>query len=134
MRTDPEPATWFPAVPIRSRAVRERGRTASARQRLGGAGGLGRDHDVGESADRDEAGAEQAAPALRWDGEAGVVAHGAAVEDDGEIEQRGYIDRDTEPIAALADDYDRLVVEAMSQADSVAMIRAVRRDFEWMPT
>ncbi|MFJ2189004.1 helix-turn-helix transcriptional regulator [Kitasatospora sp. NPDC087861] len=52
----------------------------------------------------------------------------------GETEQRGYIDRDAEAVVALADDYDRLVVEAMSQADSVAMIRSVRRDFEWMST
>ncbi|MFJ2864409.1 helix-turn-helix transcriptional regulator [Kitasatospora sp. NPDC087314] len=48
-----------------------------------------------------------------------------------ETEQRGYLDRDTESIAALVRDYDQLLVEAMNQADSVAMIRSVRRDLEW---
>ncbi|MFJ2780101.1 MULTISPECIES: Scr1 family TA system antitoxin-like transcriptional regulator [unclassified Kitasatospora] len=48
-----------------------------------------------------------------------------------ETEQRGYLDRDTESVAALAKDYNRLLIEAMNQAESVAMIRAVRRDFEW---
>ncbi|MER7765729.1 helix-turn-helix transcriptional regulator [Kitasatospora sp. NPDC096140] len=52
----------------------------------------------------------------------------------GETEQRGYLDRDAESITALADDYDRLVAEALSQTQSVAMIRAVRRDFEWTST
>ncbi|MER7754454.1 helix-turn-helix transcriptional regulator [Kitasatospora sp. NPDC097643] len=50
----------------------------------------------------------------------------------GEAELRGYIDRDPEAVAALACDYDRLAVESLSQADSVALIRSVRRDFEWM--
>ncbi len=52
----------------------------------------------------------------------------------GEIEQRGYIDRDTKSVAALAKSYDRLAVEALGQAESLAFIRAVRRDLEWMST
>ncbi|MEU3565730.1 helix-turn-helix transcriptional regulator [Kitasatospora sp. NPDC006786] len=52
----------------------------------------------------------------------------------GETEQRGYLDRDSDAITALGNDYDRLVVEALGQTESVAMIRAVRRDFEWMST
>ncbi|MEU9048649.1 MULTISPECIES: helix-turn-helix transcriptional regulator [unclassified Kitasatospora] len=51
-----------------------------------------------------------------------------------ETEQRGYLDRDTESISSLARDYDQLLVEAMNQADSVATIRSVRRDLEWMST
>ncbi|MFJ9846501.1 helix-turn-helix domain-containing protein [Kitasatospora sp. NPDC101155] len=50
----------------------------------------------------------------------------------GETEQRGYLDRDANAITALASDYDRLVAEALGRTESVAMIRAVRRDFEWM--
>ncbi|MFJ6622047.1 helix-turn-helix transcriptional regulator [Kitasatospora sp. NPDC091335] len=52
----------------------------------------------------------------------------------GEIEQRGYIDRDTQSVAVLDRSYDRLAVEALGQADSLAFIRAVRRDLEWMST
>ncbi|MGW3041026.1 hypothetical protein ACWC9T_13535 [Kitasatospora sp. NPDC001159] len=37
-------------------------------------------------------------------------------------------------ITALASDYDRLVVEVLGRTESVAVIRAVRRDFEWMST
>ncbi|MER7585554.1 helix-turn-helix transcriptional regulator [Kitasatospora sp. NPDC097691] len=52
----------------------------------------------------------------------------------GEIEQRGYIDRDTKSVAALARSYDRLAIEALGQAESRAFIRAARRDLEWMST
>ncbi|MFE3876015.1 DUF5753 domain-containing protein [Kitasatospora sp. NPDC059146] len=52
----------------------------------------------------------------------------------GEIEQRGYIDRDTKSTAALSKSYDRLAVEAPGQAESRAFIRAARRDLEWMST
>ncbi|MFJ2188878.1 Scr1 family TA system antitoxin-like transcriptional regulator [Kitasatospora sp. NPDC087861] len=50
----------------------------------------------------------------------------------GEMEQRGYIDRDFQSVTTLARSYDRLGVESMNQTDSLAMIRAVRRDLEWM--
>ncbi|MFF0413564.1 Scr1 family TA system antitoxin-like transcriptional regulator [Kitasatospora sp. NPDC004745] len=49
----------------------------------------------------------------------------------GETEQRGYIDRDLQSVAAVTKGYDRLGVESMNQADSLAMIRMVRRDLEW---
>ncbi|MBV6702134.1 helix-turn-helix domain-containing protein [Kitasatospora aureofaciens] len=52
----------------------------------------------------------------------------------GEIEQRGYIDRDSQSVAALTKSYDRLAIEAMNQAESLALIRSVRRDLEWMST
>jgi transcriptional regulator with XRE-family HTH domain len=52
----------------------------------------------------------------------------------GEIEQRGYIDRDTKSTATLAKSYDRLAIEALGQAESRAFIRAARRDLEWMST
>ncbi|MFI8461167.1 helix-turn-helix domain-containing protein [Kitasatospora sp. NPDC085464] len=52
----------------------------------------------------------------------------------GEIEQRGYIDRDSKSVATLIESYDRLAVEALGQAESLAFIRAVRRDLEWMST
>ncbi|MFJ7907410.1 helix-turn-helix domain-containing protein [Kitasatospora sp. NPDC096204] len=52
----------------------------------------------------------------------------------GEIEQRGYIDRDTKSVAVLTKSYDRLVVEAPGRAESLAFIRAARRDLEWMST
>ncbi|MEU4115521.1 helix-turn-helix transcriptional regulator [Kitasatospora sp. NPDC028055] len=52
----------------------------------------------------------------------------------GEIEQRGYIDRDTKSTAALAKSYDRLAIEALGQAESRAFTRAARRDLEWMST
>ncbi|WP_371515341.1 helix-turn-helix transcriptional regulator [Kitasatospora sp. NBC_01300] len=49
-----------------------------------------------------------------------------------ENEQRGYLDRDNESVAGLAKSYDRLAVEAANRADSLAMIRSARRNFEWM--
>ncbi|MFG2915873.1 helix-turn-helix domain-containing protein [Kitasatospora sp. NPDC048298] len=52
----------------------------------------------------------------------------------GEVEQRGYIDRDTKSVASLTKSYDRLTVEAYGQAESLAFIRATRRDLEWMST
>ncbi|MFJ6385053.1 Scr1 family TA system antitoxin-like transcriptional regulator [Kitasatospora sp. NPDC092039] len=52
----------------------------------------------------------------------------------GEIESRGYIDRDTKSVAAFVKSYDRLAVEALGQSESLAFIRAVRRDLEWMST
>ncbi|MFF7994940.1 helix-turn-helix domain-containing protein [Kitasatospora xanthocidica] len=52
----------------------------------------------------------------------------------GETEQRGYIDRDSRSVAELTRGYDRLAVEALGQAESLAFIRAVRRDLEWMST
>ncbi|WP_030244671.1 helix-turn-helix domain-containing protein [Streptomyces sp. NRRL S-350] len=52
----------------------------------------------------------------------------------GEIEQRGYIDRDTKSVSVLAKSYDRLAVEALGRAESLAFIRAARRDLEWMST
>ena len=44
--------------------------------------------------------------------------------------QRGYLERDAEAVAAWAGDYDRLQVEALPQAASLALIRAVRKEFE----
>ncbi|MEV7601143.1 DUF5753 domain-containing protein [Kitasatospora sp. NPDC089797] len=52
----------------------------------------------------------------------------------GEVEQRGFIDRDTKSVAALTRSYDRLAVEAHGQAESLAFMRATRRDLEWMST
>ncbi|MFE5588331.1 Scr1 family TA system antitoxin-like transcriptional regulator, partial [Kitasatospora sp. NPDC056531] len=52
----------------------------------------------------------------------------------GETEQRGYIDRDIKSVATLANSYDRLAIEALGRAESLAFIRAVRRDLEWMST
>ncbi|MBD0669952.1 helix-turn-helix transcriptional regulator [Streptomyces sp. CBMA156] len=52
----------------------------------------------------------------------------------GEIEQRGYIDRDTKSAATLTRSYDRLAVEALGQTESLAFIRSTRRDLEWMST
>ncbi|MFF4381746.1 helix-turn-helix domain-containing protein [Kitasatospora sp. NPDC001547] len=52
----------------------------------------------------------------------------------GEVEQRGYIDRDTKSVGALVKSYDRLAIEALGQAESLAFIRATRRDLEWMST
>ncbi|WP_395298067.1 DUF5753 domain-containing protein [Kitasatospora hibisci] len=48
-----------------------------------------------------------------------------------ENEHRGFLDRDAEAVLPLVKGYDRLQIEAMNQADSMAMIRSVRRDFEW---
>ncbi|WP_371495950.1 Scr1 family TA system antitoxin-like transcriptional regulator [Kitasatospora sp. NBC_00374] len=42
--------------------------------------------------------------------------------------RRGYLDRDSETVGAWAADYDRLQVEALSQADSLAMIRDARKE------
>ncbi|WP_406204286.1 helix-turn-helix domain-containing protein [Kitasatospora sp. NBC_01560] len=47
-----------------------------------------------------------------------------------ENEQRGFLDRDVETVHSLAKSYDRLQIEALNQAASVALIRAVRKDFE----
>ncbi|MEU9074023.1 helix-turn-helix transcriptional regulator [Kitasatospora sp. NPDC048538] len=49
-----------------------------------------------------------------------------------ETEHRGYIERNSPLTRELDRSYDRLVVEAMNQADSLAMIRSVRRKLEWM--
>ncbi|MEE1822046.1 hypothetical protein PUR61_07550 [Streptomyces sp. BE20] len=51
-----------------------------------------------------------------------------------ETEVRGYLDRDIETVLPLVKGYDRLQAEALGQASSVELIRAVRRDFEWMST
>ncbi|MFB7473565.1 Scr1 family TA system antitoxin-like transcriptional regulator [Kitasatospora sp. NPDC056184] len=51
-----------------------------------------------------------------------------------ENEHRGFLDRDSEAVAPLIRGYDRLQIEAMNQADSLAMIRSARRDLEWMST
>ncbi|MGE7436106.1 helix-turn-helix domain-containing protein [Kitasatospora sp. NPDC001175] len=42
--------------------------------------------------------------------------------------QRGYLERDIQSVMAWRRNYDRLQVEALSQADSVAMIREVRKE------
>ncbi|MFD7450622.1 Scr1 family TA system antitoxin-like transcriptional regulator [Kitasatospora sp. NPDC059827] len=52
----------------------------------------------------------------------------------GEIEQRGYIDRDTKSVAAVTKSYDRLAIDALGQAESRTFMRATRRDLEWMST
>ncbi|MFE6050563.1 helix-turn-helix domain-containing protein [Kitasatospora sp. NPDC056446] len=52
----------------------------------------------------------------------------------GEVEQRGYIDRDTKSTTALTRSYDRLAVEALGRTETLAFIRAARRDLEWMST
>ncbi|MET9613491.1 helix-turn-helix domain-containing protein [Kitasatospora indigofera] len=44
--------------------------------------------------------------------------------------QRGYLERDVEAVARWAGDYDRLQVEALPQAASLALIRTVRKEFE----
>ncbi|MGV9270831.1 DUF5753 domain-containing protein [Kitasatospora sp. NPDC003701] len=44
--------------------------------------------------------------------------------------QRGYLERDAETVAGWVGSYDRLQVEALSQAASLAFIRKVRKDFE----
>ena len=45
-----------------------------------------------------------------------------------ESQQRGFLEREIEPVRAWAREYDQLQVEALSQAASVAMIRAVRKE------
>ncbi|GAA1236075.1 helix-turn-helix transcriptional regulator [Kitasatospora nipponensis] len=42
--------------------------------------------------------------------------------------QRGFLERNIQTIAAWRNDYDRLQVEALSQAASVELIRAVRKE------
>ena len=44
--------------------------------------------------------------------------------------QRGYLERDADAVATWAADYDRLQVEALPQAASLALIRAIRKAFE----
>ncbi|AUY48101.1 helix-turn-helix transcriptional regulator [Streptomyces sp. CB01881] len=44
--------------------------------------------------------------------------------------QRGYLEQDAETVAGWAGKYDRLQVDALSRADSLAMIRAVRKELE----
>ncbi|WP_380283689.1 Scr1 family TA system antitoxin-like transcriptional regulator [Kitasatospora purpeofusca] len=51
-----------------------------------------------------------------------------------ETEVRGFLDRDIDTVTPLVKGYDRLQVEALNQASSVAMIGAVRRDYEWTLT
>ncbi|MGW2543183.1 helix-turn-helix domain-containing protein [Kitasatospora sp. NPDC001574] len=51
-----------------------------------------------------------------------------------ENEHRGFLDREAEAVLPVVKSYDRLQIEAMNQADSLAMIRSVRRDLEWMST
>ncbi|MFJ8475673.1 Scr1 family TA system antitoxin-like transcriptional regulator [Kitasatospora sp. NPDC094011] len=52
----------------------------------------------------------------------------------GEVELRGYIDRDSKSVDALTKQYDRLAVEAYGQAESLTFMRATRRDLEWTST
>ncbi|MFC9326623.1 Scr1 family TA system antitoxin-like transcriptional regulator [Kitasatospora sp. NPDC057015] len=47
-----------------------------------------------------------------------------------ETEQRGYLERDTDSVSRLTRHYDRLQVEALNRATSVAAIRRIREDFE----
>ncbi|MFC5664523.1 Scr1 family TA system antitoxin-like transcriptional regulator [Kitasatospora misakiensis] len=51
-----------------------------------------------------------------------------------ENEHRGFLDRDADAVLPVVRGYDRLQIEAMNQADSLAMIRSARRDLEWMST
>ncbi|MEV6978072.1 helix-turn-helix transcriptional regulator [Kitasatospora sp. NPDC093806] len=51
-----------------------------------------------------------------------------------ETEVRGFLDREIDTVLPLVKGYDRLQIEALNQASSVDMIRAVRRDFEWTLT
>ncbi|MBP0451607.1 helix-turn-helix transcriptional regulator [Kitasatospora sp. RG8] len=44
--------------------------------------------------------------------------------------QRGYLEQDADTVAGWAGKYDRLQVDALSRADSLAMIRAVRKELE----
>ncbi|QMU67408.1 helix-turn-helix transcriptional regulator [Streptacidiphilus sp. P02-A3a] len=45
-----------------------------------------------------------------------------------ESQQRGYLERESDTVAAWERDYDWLQVEALSQADSLAMIKDARKD------
>ncbi|MGW4813734.1 helix-turn-helix domain-containing protein [Kitasatospora cineracea] len=47
-----------------------------------------------------------------------------------ETSQRGYLTRDPDIVAGWATNYDLLQVEALSQADSAAMIRKIRKGFQ----
>ncbi|MER7757585.1 helix-turn-helix transcriptional regulator [Kitasatospora sp. NPDC097643] len=47
-----------------------------------------------------------------------------------ETELRGYLDREIDTVLPLVKDYDRLQIEALNQAASVEMIRAVRKGYE----
>ncbi|WP_051817464.1 helix-turn-helix transcriptional regulator [Kitasatospora sp. NRRL B-11411] len=47
-----------------------------------------------------------------------------------ETPQRGYLTRDPDTVATWTTDYDLLQVEALSQADSAAMIRKIREGFQ----
>ncbi|RAJ40457.1 helix-turn-helix protein [Kitasatospora sp. SolWspMP-SS2h] len=51
----------------------------------------------------------------------------------GETTKRGYLERDLLTVQQWSRDYDRLQVDAPSVADSVAMIRAVRKELERRP-
>ncbi|MET8630948.1 helix-turn-helix transcriptional regulator [Kitasatospora sp. NPDC004669] len=48
----------------------------------------------------------------------------------GEIQGRGFLQRDPDPLAEWAGEYDQLQVEALSRAASREFIRQVRRSFE----
>ncbi|MFJ4096356.1 Scr1 family TA system antitoxin-like transcriptional regulator [Kitasatospora sp. NPDC089913] len=48
----------------------------------------------------------------------------------GEIQGRGFLQRDPEPLSEWAGEYDQLQVEALSRAASREFIRRVRRSFE----
>ncbi|WP_327677160.1 helix-turn-helix domain-containing protein [Kitasatospora sp. NBC_00458] len=48
----------------------------------------------------------------------------------GEIQGRGFLQRDSDPLAEWAGEYDQLQVEALSRAASREFIRRVRRGFE----
>ncbi|MFJ2189635.1 Scr1 family TA system antitoxin-like transcriptional regulator [Kitasatospora sp. NPDC087861] len=48
----------------------------------------------------------------------------------GEIQGRGFLQRDPDPLAEWAGEYDQLQVEALSRAASREFIRQVRRGFE----
>ncbi|MFD7417529.1 helix-turn-helix domain-containing protein [Kitasatospora purpeofusca] len=47
-----------------------------------------------------------------------------------ESQLRGYLERERTAVAVWEQDYDQLQVESLSTADSLAMIRAVRKDLE----
>ncbi len=44
--------------------------------------------------------------------------------------QRGYLEQDIETVARWVDRYDRLQVDALSQPDSLAMIREARKELD----
>ena len=45
-----------------------------------------------------------------------------------ESQQRGYLERESDTVAAWERDYDWLQVEALSQADSLSLIQEARKD------